>query len=296
MIIPKHIQIETINGVCTSRCPMCTWRTWNRKPNVMNIHTYIHTLEKFKPYREYIQYLTLHGCGEPLLDKGLAEKVKIAKEMGFKGTGFATNCTELDEHKSLELIEAGLDTIICSIDGISKHTHEAIRVGTSFEKIVSNVKSFIKIRNKLGRTRVMVRFIRQEINKQEWPLFFDYWSRQVNKDFGDEVVKFDVHNWADKLDDYQSKDLNRSPGLDHYICQDVFERMWIYSNGDIGLCCADDNGFYKLGNVIDSDPIGIYNNETFNHYRKMMTEGRTLELEHCKTCTIPRSRALKKSD
>ncbi|MCL0062411.1 SPASM domain-containing protein [Thermodesulfovibrionales bacterium] len=275
---------------------MCTWRTWNRKPNVINIHTYIHTLEKFKPYREYIQYLTLHGCGEPLLDKGLAEKVKIAKEMGFKGTGFATNCTELDEHKSLELIEAGLDTIICSIDGISKHTHEAIRVGTSFEKIVSNVKSFIKIRNKLGRTRVMVRFIRQEINKQEWPLFFDYWSRQVNKDFGDEVVKFDVHNWADKLDDYQSKDLNRSPGLDHYICQDVFERMWIYSNGDIGLCCADDNGFYKLGNVIDSDPIGIYNNETFNHYRKMMTEDRTLELEHCKTCTIPRSRVLKKSD
>ncbi|MCL0086876.1 radical SAM protein [Thermodesulfovibrionales bacterium] len=271
-------------------------QTWNRKPNVMNIHTYIHTLEKFKPYREYIQYLTLHGCGEPLLDKGLAEKVKIAKEMGFKGTGFATNCTELDEHKSLELIEAGLDTIICSIDGISKHTHEAIRIGTSFEKIVSNVKSFIKIRNKLGRTRVMVRFIRQEINKQEWPLFFDYWSRQMNKDFGDEVVKFDVHNWADKLDDYQSKDLNRSPGLDHYICQDVFERMWIYSNGDIGLCCADDNGFYKLGNVIDSDPIGIYNNETFNHYRKMMTEDRTLELEHCKTCTIPRSRVLKKSD
>ncbi len=296
MIIPKHVQIETINGVCTSRCPMCTIQTWTRKPNVMNIHTYIHTLEKFKPYRGHIQYLTLHGCGEPLLDKGLAGKVKIAKEMGFKGIGFATNCTELDEHKSLELIEAGLDTIICSIDGINKDTHEAIRVGTSFEKIVSNVASFIKIRNKSGRTRVMVRFIRQEINKQEWPLFFDYWSRQVNKDFGDEVVKFDVHNWADKLDDYQSKDLKRCLGLDNCICQDVFERMWIYSNGDVGLCCADDNGFYKLGNVIDSDPIELYNNEIFNHYRKMMTEGRTLELEHCKTCTIPRSRALKKSD
>ena len=109
-------------------------------------------------------------------------------------------------------------------------------------------------------------------------------------------MKFDVHNWADKLDDYQSNDLERCMRLDNYICQDVFERMWIYSNGDVGLCCADDNGFLKLGNVIDSDPIRIYNNKTFNHYRKMMMEGRIFELEHCKTCTIPRSRALKKSD
>ena len=123
-VIPKHIQIETINGMCTSRCIMCTWQTWTRKPNVMNSDTYRRILEKFKPYREHIQYLTLHGCGEPLLDKELAKKVKIAKEMGFKGTGFATNCTELDEHKSQELIEAGLDTIICSIDGINQEKPE----------------------------------------------------------------------------------------------------------------------------------------------------------------------------
>lgn len=275
MIIPKHIQIETINGVCTSHCIMCTRQSWTRKPNVMNNDTYRIILEKFKPYHEHIQYLTLHFCGEPLLDKGLAEKVKIAKEMGFKGTGFATNCTELDKHKSSELIGAGLDTIILSIDGINKHTHEAIRVGTNFEKIVSNVKSFIKIRNESGKTRVMIRFIRQEINKQEWPLFFDYWSKELNKDFGDEVVKFDVHNWGDKLDDYQSEDLNRSLGarIDNYICQDIFERMIIYSNGDVALCCADDNGFFKLGNVIDSDPIRIYNNEIFTHYREKMRGG-----------------------
>jgi MoaA/NifB/PqqE/SkfB family radical SAM enzyme len=200
MIIPKHIQIETINGVCSAHCIMCTWQSWARKPNVVNNDTYRRILEKIKPYREHIQYLTLHGCGEPLLDKGLAEKVTIGKKMGFEGTGFATNCTELDEHKSQELIKAGLDTIICSIDGINKHTREALRVGTDFEKIVSNVKNFIKIRNEPGETRVMARFIRQESNKQEWPLFFDYWSKQLNKDCGDEVVKFDVHKWGGKVD------------------------------------------------------------------------------------------------
>jgi hypothetical protein len=297
VIIPKHIQIETINGVCTARCIMCTWQTWTRKPNVMNMHTYIHILAKFQPYRQYIQYITLHGCGEPLLDKGLSEKIKTAKEMGFKGIGFATDCTELDEHKSRELIEAGLDTLICSIDGINKHTHEAIRVGTSFEKIVSNVENFIRIRDDLrGKTRVIIRFIRQEINKEEWPLFFDYWSKRLNKDLDDQVVRFDVHNWGGKLDEYQSMDPNKVLGSNNYICEDVFERMWIYSNGEVALCCADDNGFFKMGNVYDVDPIKIYNNEIFTYYRKMMLEGKIFELKHCKNCTIPRSRALKEEN
>jgi len=295
-VIPKHVQIEIINGICNSRCIMCSYKTWARKPNVMNNDTFRRILEKLKPYREHIQYLSLHGWGEPLLDKGIVEKVKIAKEMGFIGTGFATNCNGLDEYKSQELIEAGLDTIICSIDGINKHTHESIRIGTNFEETVSNVKKFIKLRNKSGKTRIMVRFIRQEINKEEWPLFFDYWSKWLDKDFGDEVVKFDVHNWGDKLDNYTSLDLNKRIGVDDFICQDIFERIIIYSNGDVALCCADDNGFYNLGNGVESDPIRIYNNRIFNYYRKMMLEGKILELKHCENCTMPRSRALKKEE
>lgn len=292
-IVPNHIQIETVNGICTTRCIICTWQTWERKPGVMNNDIYRNIITKFIPYREHIQYVTLHGCGEPLLDKGLGEKVAITKKMGFKGTGFATNCTELDERKSRELIEAGLDTIICSIDGINKETHEAIRVGANFDQIVSNLRNFIKIRAERGRTRIIVRFIRQEMNKKEWPLFFNYWTERLNKDFGDEVVKFDVHNWGEKLDDYQSMDLNRRRRIDSPICRDVFERMIIYFNGDVALCCADDNGFYDLGNLINSSPIEIYNNKIFTRYRETMVKGKILELEHCKKCTIRRSRVLK---
>lgn len=90
--------------------------------------------------------------------------------------------------------------------------------------------------------------------------------------------------------------MNKSIGIENFICQDIFERMIIYSNGDVALCCADDNGFYNLGNVIESDPIRIYNNKIFNYYRKMMLEGRILELKHCKNCSIPRSHALKKGE
>lgn len=294
MLIPKHIQIEPINGVCTARCTMCGWKEWTRKPNVMTNDDFRKILEKFYPYRNDIQWVTLHFCAEPLLDKQLGTKVRIASEMGFKSIGFATNCTELNEDKSRELVAAGLDTIICSIDGTNKATHESIRVGTNFEEVVANVKNFIKVRNESGRTKILIRFIYQKTNRRQWEAFYDYWSQLLNKDFGDDVVKFDVHNWGGKLDGFQTEDMEPDTQLYNHLCEDVFERMSIYSNGDVALCCADDNGFYELGNAIDSDPIDIYNGEAFDRHRKKMEEGKISELEHCKTCAIPRSRELQR--
>ena len=91
MYFPKHLQIETINGVCSAHCSVCTIDQWSRKPQIMSIETFAVILDKFLPYQENLQYLTLHGCGEPLLDYSLPEKIDLAKKKGFKGIGFATN-------------------------------------------------------------------------------------------------------------------------------------------------------------------------------------------------------------
>jgi MoaA/NifB/PqqE/SkfB family radical SAM enzyme len=296
MIIPRHLQIETVNGYCTARCTICMIKKLNRKREIMNDETFTKILEKFHPYRQHFQYLTLHGLGEPLLDKHLTVKVKIAKEMEFRGTGFATNCTELNEITALQLISAGLDTIICSIDGFRKDTHESIRVGTNFEQVVNNVTKFIELRNKIGSTRIIIRFIRQKTNYSEWPKFFTYWSGKLNRDFGDEVVKFDVHNCANELSDYEKMDIYGEINNQGLVCQDIFERILIYANGEIGFCCGDVNGFFKLGNVLQDDPIEIYNNYPFSAYRVKMKEGKISELEHCKDCSISRSRLLKSID
>lgn len=291
-IIPSHLQIEPINGACTARCTMCTIGEWTRKPNRMSEEDFELILKKFTPYIPHLDFLTLHGCGEPLLDKGLSVKVSIAKRLGFRGVGFATNCTELNKETSQSLIKNGLDTIICSIDGIKKETHEAIRRRTVFQDVVDNVRAFIQLRNDLsGHTRILVRFIRQELNYDEWPAFHNEWSKYISHEKGDDVIRFDVHNWgkqAEQLEKEQPAELS-----DPLICSDIFERFIVYSNGEVGFCCADDNGFFKLGNIIKSDPVEVYNSGPFLKYRKYMQEGKINELEHCKHCTIPQSRLKK---
>ena len=72
-------------------------------------------------------------------------------------------------------------------------------------------------------------------------------------------------------------------------CPEIFERLMIFSDGSLGLCCGDQFGLSNLGNVLDDDPIELYNSKFFNHYREIMRKGEILNLEFCKNCSIPYS-------
>lgn len=222
------------------------------------------------------------------MDKQLPGKIKLAKQKGFKGVGFATNCSLLDETNSKKFLESGLDTIICSIDGLKKETHEAIRIGTNFNKIIENVELFLNLRNHSNSsTKVLIRFIRQKQNWEEWPEFFDFWYNKINPKLGDNVIKYDIHNWGSGEGVTAFKQIKRPIETKNIICNYIFERLVIYTSGDLALCCIDENGYYRLGNVLESDPLELFNGPIFTYHRNMMKQGKILELEHCQHCDIP---------
>lgn len=293
-LMPSHLQVEVVGGkgMCNAHCAMCTIDKWERPPTIMRDEVFRAIIDGVEPFREHIEYVTLHGNGEPLLDRDMASKVKYAKQRGFKGVGFASNCSALTRKRSDELIEAGLDTIICSIDGIKKETHEAIRPGTNYEAIVENVKYFIQSRNRSGKTKILVRFIRQELNQQEFPAYKEYWEQHLSPEFGDQVLVFNIHNWGSQLE--VDNRINESFGHVHDsvpICADLYHRLIIFPNGDLAFCDADYNGFYDLGNVLKEHFLKLYNGDRLSFYRRSMESGKIGELPYCKHCTIPISRA-----
>lgn len=269
---------------------MCTIKEVNRK-GIMEMDRYAIILEKFRRRAKDIRFVTLHGMGEPLLDRELPKKIALAKEYGFNGIGFATNATNLTSLLSEELIDAGLDTIIFSVDGIKKETHEFIRKGADYDRIIENIHNFIKVRNERGRTKIIIRMIRQDRNRLEWEDYKRYWRKALKPEFGDEVACFDVHNWGVRNDglrrERELKELSRNLRI---ICHDLIERFIIFIDGNIGLCCGDEKGVFNLGNIYRADPEEIYNNEIFNYFRKMMQEGRLAEIDYCKNCQIILSR------
>jgi hypothetical protein len=73
-------------------------------------------------------------------------------------------------------------------------------------------------------------------------------------------------------------------------CSDLYERFFVYVDGGVGLCCADQQGWFNLGNVLDEDPVVIFNRGKFAEHRQAMEEGRIATLEHCSNCSLIMSR------
>jgi MoaA/NifB/PqqE/SkfB family radical SAM enzyme len=293
MIYPTHLQIETVNKYCNAKCMMCVVHNNSRKAEIMSLNTFKEIIKKILPYKDHFKYVTLHGCGEPLLDDSLGEKILYLKNLNFIGTGFSTNCQALSLNKSYELLDAGLDTLIASIDGVTKQTQEKIRKGTNFETIVENVKNYIELRNSKGnKGRILIRLIRQQENFDEWPEFKKFWETYIDKSKGDDVIRFDIHNCNARIAGFQQKDVIHDKSRIEPCC-DLFERLIIFCSGEIAFCSADQSGYFQLENVFEKDPIEVFNNQIFSYHRTKMLEKDLASLELCKNCSIPISRYYK---
>jgi MoaA/NifB/PqqE/SkfB family radical SAM enzyme len=274
----------------------------SRKAEIMSLETFKKIVETLGSYTNDIEILSLHGCGETLLDKGLSEKVAFAKKVGFKHVGFTSNCNALSKKTTEDLLNAGLNCIIPSIDGITKEVHETIRPGMDFERIIENVKDFINYRDKHDfDCKVLIRMIKQQLNYQQWEDYNSFWRELLNTSKGDDVLGIDIHNWGDKvkdfdkmkIDEFQNKNTdfqNNYNESNEAICPDLISRLNIFASGDVALCCADQAEYFRLGNVLKTDPIEIFNNETFTHYREKWISKQYMDLKYCKDCTVAISR------
>lgn len=300
-VVPTQINLDVVGGLCNANCIMCGINMTKRPPGIMKEDTFRIIVDKMEIIKEHLEYISLHFSGEPLLDKGIVDKVGYLKKKGFKGVGFASNCNLLMEIKAEELVMAGLDTIICSVDGFTRETHEKIRVGTHFDTVVKNIQQCIAVRNRLnGKLKIMVRFIRQELNHHEWEVYKNYWLQWLDPEKGDKLLRFDVHNMSGVLHETKKVPLQEEvrPTSNIIICHEINSRMIIMSDGTICMCCGDNattlEALSHLGNIRDRDIINLFNSPQFRLYRGKIDQGLTHELELCKACTIPISQEYKK--
>ena len=137
-IVPKRIVVETVFG-CNASCPMCLIdHPTDRPKKVMPMVRFEALVTALQPYADKIEKFDLFGLGDPMLDKHLAKRIAMLKSRGFKGIAISTNADLFDAKWRKKVFEAGVDTILISIDGTTKEVHEAARPGTVFERVVSN--------------------------------------------------------------------------------------------------------------------------------------------------------------
>ncbi len=102
-----------------------------------------------------IARVVLHGIGEPMLVKDIAQRVRYLKDRGIYVL-FNTNGTLLNEANGRALIEAGLDELRVSLDAAESEVYQMVRGKDFFQKIVENVRSFTRLQRELKAPKPVV--------------------------------------------------------------------------------------------------------------------------------------------
>jgi MoaA/NifB/PqqE/SkfB family radical SAM enzyme len=275
---PIHLDIES-TGVCNLRCPFCatTTKTWGPdEPGYMKVALYRRIIDEGAA--EGLCSIKLSFRGEPMLHPQLPEMVAYAKQKGILDVYFNTNATMLTEILVHQLIDAGLDRISISFEGITKEAYEAYRPGAKYEKVVENVKRLRKIRDQrgLGYPQIRIQTVMLPELRSIFRQYSEFW-----RPWADEVAYLDARREGPQ-DDHRGQHAN-------WACPFLWQRMTILWDGTVMPCLmhgVTDFSLLALGSVQQHSIKALWQSEQAARYRRLHWEGRAHELEACDRCSF----------
>ena len=139
-----QVEVTTRCEASCTYCPNTLFRSqWKGE------HMSVRLFCQLVPYLRYTGLVYLQGWGEPLLNNDIFEMIAICKRRGNR-VGFSTNGMLLTEDIVRQLVDLRLDILGVSLAGTTAATHNRIRKGTNFDKVISNLERLLKIKASKG--------------------------------------------------------------------------------------------------------------------------------------------------
>lgn len=154
---------------CNLTCRTCMRNTWDEAPGDMKWETFKSLMSGLEGNRS-LKSMAFWGVGEPLLHPRIFDMIRSAVKRKLK-TELITNGLLLSETVAGELVDAGLDTIVVSLDGATDQTQAELRGQADLEVITSNLSTLRTIREKLKskKPKIGIEFVLTRRNLPELP-------------------------------------------------------------------------------------------------------------------------------
>ncbi len=167
---PSKLFVETTTH-CNLLCPMCVKQADDSR--VIDGDLSQETFAALEPVFPHLESLVLNGIGEPLMHPHLLEWVARArtKMPDSAWIGFQSNGLLLDKQTALKLVDAGLDRICLSVDGVSPDTFSKVREGESLSDMDNAFAVLAEARRARpnGRLKVGAEFVTMRENFSQLP-------------------------------------------------------------------------------------------------------------------------------
>ena len=274
--MPLFVSVEPAN-VCQLRCPECpVGQAVERKgtaPRLMQEQVWQRILNQVEPYTYTIQF---YFQGEPLLNPRLPHMIAQASAKKLY-TIVSTNAQAITPQMAEQLVCAGLNRIIISMDGATQHTYEAYRIGGQINRCKEAMQWLREAKKKYHKhTIIELQCLRLQTNEHEWNTL-----RHQYKALGADRLVFktaQLYNYADghPLMPSQSCYNRYTKGQDGQYHRKALSkacfRVWsgcvITTDGTVLPCCYDKESQYAYGNIMDTDLHTLFSNQAAYAFRQ----------------------------
>ncbi|HEY9070150.1 MAG TPA: radical SAM/SPASM domain-containing protein [Candidatus Ozemobacteraceae bacterium] len=308
---PLNLNTE-ITTRCNLKCSFCTHLSL--KPHQIGDITF----DQFKRLidegeRFGLPTININGLGEPLLCKELPRFIRYAKEHGVLDVMFHTNGTLMTEEIAEELIDAGLDRIVFSVDSPDKKTYETMRIldvptpvgkesappkGFPWEKLVANVLKFVEVRNRRGLKAPIIRatMVATEKTVHQVPDLLKLWKPHVDhitvQDLTWRTKILDQGFWTNKENSALSANFDaiREEAVKrniHFVCPYLFQSVYQFYGGNLIPCGNPNARSHMIMGRWDEQSIHeIWTGKAYSELRALHTSGKWYEHPICKDCDV----------
>lgn len=250
----------------------------------MSMDTYRRIIDQLKEFPEQLKVISLTGHGEPLVNRELEEMVAYAKKSKVaERVETISNASLLTHERSKQLVDAGLDCIRISLQGLSTAKYEAVcKRKVDFSKLVGEIQYLYEHKK---QCKVFVKVMDVALEKGEEEAFYQIFRPISDRMYIEQCRP--VYSGVEMTEQIECKaDRYGRKHESRIVCPLCFYMVGVHPNGDVSPC----ETIYKpltLGNVYKDTLIHMWNSKKNREFQKMQLRRERLQNGACARCCAP---------
>ena len=286
---PFLVIIDVAN-ICNFQCSFCfqsieksKLRDMGFKPSVMGMDLFKKTIDQVIKFPDQIKRMYLFAHGESLLNKNLPDMITYAKtKNAAKTIQITTNGSLLTPELNLKLINAGLDELRISIEGLTNEKYrETTGVRIDFKNFITNIKHFYHHRKSC---KLYVKIINIGLKQEEEDQFYSLFNDISDNASIEYVTPYYEGVEYSNLFPHHDKNILGHKTQKISVCPRIFYMLNISPRGNITMCNVDNFEQHIFGNVETDSLTELWNGEKFTDLRMLHLNKKGSNHPLCKKC------------
>ncbi len=286
---PFIINIDP-SDACNFQCKFCPTgdrelmkKTPGRNHGIMDYDLYKKIIGDICQFEDKVKVIRLYKDGEPLLNPHFSDMVAYAKQSGCcDRVDTTTNAALLTPELSLKIIEAGLDRINISVEGVNEEQYlDFSRYKIDFAKFVDNIRFFYEHRK---QCEMIVKINGDILNEQQKQEFLDIFGDISDGIFIESIMECWPTYEMEKVTANKERGIYGQQIKEVLVCPYVFYSFPINSDGTYSLCFLDWSRKLLMGNARDTTAKELWNSREMKDYQLMFLKGERKKHPICSEC------------